>query len=146
MSRRREDRDLRRSRACLVFIYAAAHVHVRSDGTMNFVARIIRFFPKLRFRILGLATIKDIPTTKFKGLIDEFLSNGWRKTYEYKGFDAWIDYGCIKLKNGNTKLKLEWDNWTEGSIEGPNRLIETIANKYLLSVTYEWRWSEYDEL
>jgi hypothetical protein len=66
------------------------------------------------------------------------------KTYEYTGFDAWIDYGCIKLKKGKAKIKLEWDNWTEGSIEGSKEDIDSIAQNSGFSVTQEWRWSEYD--
>lgn len=112
---------------------------------MRFIAQVIRFFPKLRFKLLGLATIKDIPTSQFNSLIDEFRSDGWQMIYEYQGFDSWIDYGCIKLKKGPIKLKLEWDNWTEGSIEGPKKTIESIANLFKLSVTDEWRWSEYDQ-
>jgi hypothetical protein len=73
------------------------------------------------------------------------LSEGWIQTYEYSGFDAWIDYGCLKLRKGNDKLKLEWDNWTEGSIEGSRDLIAAIAEKIQLPVSEEWRWSEYDE-
>jgi hypothetical protein len=43
------------------------------------------------------------------------------------------------------RLTLEWDNWTEGSVEGPRHTIETIAQHYNLPVSHEWRWAEYDE-
>ena len=73
-----------------------------------------------------------------------YFSEGWTQTYEYTGFDAWIDYGCLKLRNGRHELKLEWDNWTEGSVEGRRDLLEPIAERIELPVIGEWRWSEYD--
>jgi hypothetical protein len=94
---------------------------------------------------MGRATIKDIPTERFKSLIGELVTDGWRRSSEYAGFDAWIDYGRITLRKRLNKLTCEWDNWTEGSIEGRRHIIEDIAARKGLTVTYEWRWSEYDE-
>jgi hypothetical protein len=112
---------------------------------MNALARILRSISKFCFRILGLATIKDIPTERFNRLTKELLAAGWRKTSEYDGVDAWIDYGRIKLRKDDVRLTLEWDNWTEGSVEGPASVVERIGRESGLSVTREWRWSEYDE-
>lgn len=112
---------------------------------MNPLASLFRRGAKLRFKALGLATIKDIPTEQFNALLESLVSTGWRKSYVYDGFDAWIDYGQVKLKKGGAKLNCEWDNWTEGSIEGPSSLIEEIGKQHGLRVTYEWRWSEYDQ-
>ena len=111
---------------------------------MSWVARFLRTMAKLRFKILGLATVKDIPTEKFGALIKKLGSVGWQPTSQYSGFDAWIDYGCIRLRKGMTTLKFEWDNWTEGSVAGPRRVIEAIAAENNFTVTYAWRWSEYD--
>ena len=72
------------------------------------------------------------------------MNEGWRKTREYEGFDAWIDYGRIRLKKRGVKLTLEWDNWTEGSLEGPHPVIEELGRRFELPVTHEWRWAEYD--
>jgi hypothetical protein len=108
------------------------------------LARFLRTLEKLRFRLLGLATIKDISTERFRALVDQLTRDGWHKIGEYDGFDAWIDYGRIKLKKGTIKLTLEWDNWTEGSIEGPRGVVERIGQESGLPVTHEWRWSEYD--
>jgi hypothetical protein len=112
---------------------------------MNLLARSLRALAKLRFRTLGLATIKDIPTDRFNQLAASLAALGWRRTREYKGFDAWIDYGCIRMRRRGVRLKLEWDNWTEGSIEGPRAAVEEIAREFGLHVTHEWRWSDYDE-
>jgi hypothetical protein len=100
---------------------------------------------KLNFRLRGLATIKDISTKRLRELIDLLAQSGWRKSSEYKGVDAWVDYGRITMRKGGVKLKLEWDNWTEGSVEGPRGIVEEIGREYGLVVTHEWRWSEYDE-
>ena len=109
------------------------------------LARALRSVSKARFRILGLATIKDIPTDQFNEIIRGLIGEGWTKTYEYAGFDAWLDYGCVKLRKGRQKLKFEWDNWTEGSVEGPPQILARIAMDRDLAVINEWRWSEYDD-
>lgn len=112
---------------------------------MNMLARSLRSLAKLRFRALGLATIKDLPTDQFNDVARKLVALGWRKTGEYTGFDAWIDYGCIRMRRNGVKLKLEWDNWTEGSLEGPRAAIEAIAQEFGLRVTHEWRWAEYGD-
>lgn len=109
---------------------------------MNALARSLA---KLRFRILGLATIKDIPTARFNSVTEQLIAEGWRKTYEYAGVDAWIDYGKITLQKDRVRLTLEWDNWTEGSIEGTASVIERIGTDFDLRVSHEWRWAEYDQ-
>ena len=109
------------------------------------LARLLRTVSRARFRLLGLVTIKDIPTDRFNAVISTLIDDGWVKTYEYSGFDAWIDYGCIKLRRERHTLRCEWDNWTEGSIEGPPHELEGIANENGLTVTKDWRWSEYDD-
>lgn len=112
---------------------------------MGIVAKIIRSIAKLRFRLLGLATITDIPTDEFRRLAKALTLEGWKVRSEYKGFDAWIDYGRIRLRKRFAKLSLEWDNWTEGSVEGPRKIIEQIANRHGYEVSNQWRWSIYDE-
>jgi hypothetical protein len=112
---------------------------------MNGLARSLRAVAKWRFRALGLATIKDLSTERFNRLVRELAAEGWRKTATYEGFDAWIDYGRIRMRRDGIRLKLEWDNWTEGSVEGPRAAIEKIAQEHKLSVTHEWRWAIYDQ-
>jgi hypothetical protein len=112
---------------------------------MNALAQVMRAAARVRFSLLGLATIKDIPTKRFKELIAALTDAGWRKTGEYQGFDAWIDYGQVSLKKGGVKLNLEWDNWTEGSVEGPRSTIEEMARQFDFPVSHAWRWSDYDD-
>lgn len=113
---------------------------------MNQLARFLREISKLRFRILGLATIKDIPSERFKILVSGLESQGWRPSSRYSGFDAGIDYDGFRLRKGLSALKCEWDNWTEWSMEGRRSIIEAIARENQLEVTYAWRRSEYDTM
>ena len=93
------------------------------------------------FEAMGLATIEGIPTQQFHTLRDRFKSEGWHQIYEYSNMDAWIDYGCVKLQKNATVLKLEWDNWSEGSVEGPRCTLESLAAELGFPVSLEWRWS-----
>jgi len=112
---------------------------------MRRVGLLLRHIAKLKFRVRNRATIKDIPTKQFNVLLKEFLSLGWKKKYVYRGFDAWIDYGKVKIKKDGVRLTFEWDNWTEGSIEGPVDFIEQFADRRGLEAIREWRWAEYDQ-
>lgn len=112
---------------------------------MSRFAPFLRNLAKLRYRLLNRATIKGIPTEEFNSLLEEFLYSGWKSIYRYQGFDAWVDFGKVKLKNRGVTLAFVWDNRTEGSIEGPASFIEALAEERGLSVTQEWRWAEYDE-
>ena len=62
----------------------------------------------LRFHLMGLATIKGIPTYEFRDLIKTLKSEGWYVTYEYYGEDAWVHYAQVKLRHDLRRLTLEW--------------------------------------
>jgi hypothetical protein len=111
---------------------------------MKQLGRFPRALAKLRFRVLGLATIRDISGDKFKSLISGLQRQGWRPGSRYSGFDAGIDYDRFRLRRGLSTLTCEWDNWTEWSLEGRRPIIEAVAQEHRLKVTYAWRWSEYD--
>ena len=102
-------------------------------------APFLRGLSKLRFRLLGLATIKDIPGDRFKILVAELQRQGWRPGSKYSGFDAGVDYDCFRLRKGLSALKCEWDNWTEWSVEGRRSIVEAVARENELKVTYAWR-------
>lgn len=108
---------------------------------MGPVAKLMRGFAKWQFRVRGLATIPDIPTDEFHALIGTLEADGWKKIHEYRGFDSWIDYGCIRLWRRGTFLKCEWDPYDEGSIAGPQAVVGTIAARCGRSAVAEWRWS-----
>jgi hypothetical protein len=112
---------------------------------MSRFARLLRVFPKSLFRLLNLATINDISGERFKPIFEQLVAQGWALSSKYDGFDAGIDYDCVRLRRGFKSLKCEWDNWAEWSIEGSRKIVEQIASENGLSVTYAWRWSQYDE-
>ena len=112
---------------------------------MNLIAQFLRALAKLRFKLLGLATITDIPTDDFNRLVSDLVDEGWKPGGVYDGLDAWIDYGSLHLRKGRTRLLLEWDNWTEGSLEGPKKAVEAIASQHGYEVSNQWRWSIYDD-
>lgn len=105
-------------------------------------ARALRSLANLRFRILNLATIQDIPAETFEPLFEQLVSSGWKVRSKYAGFDAGIDYDRLLLRKGLGTLKCEWDNWSEWSIEGKRHLIEEIASRSNRPVTYAWRWAD----
>ncbi|MEM7277739.1 MAG: hypothetical protein AAF385_06395 [Pseudomonadota bacterium] len=111
---------------------------------MHPVASVVRSIAKASFWLRGLASITDIPTDQLNEIIRGLISDGWEKYYEYEGFDAWIDYGCVKLRRERVRLKFEWDNWTEGSIEGRSQYVRGIAVDHGLEVRRYWTWSIWD--
>ena len=108
------------------------------------VAKVLRWFAKKSFEWKGHKTIFPIETDQFNCVVKDLLDSGWKKTYEYEGFDAWIDYGAITLRNDSGKLYFEWDNWHEGSIYGAPELLVPISEKYKLPIVDFWRWSVWD--
>ncbi|MDJ0656135.1 MAG: hypothetical protein QNJ40_18375 [Xanthomonadales bacterium] len=111
---------------------------------MDIFPRLVRAVAKAKFRLMGLATIRDVPTDQFNALLQSLVDAGWQPQSAYSGVDAWIDYGRVVLKKGPKRLKFEWDNWTEGSIEGRKAVVTEFAAAHDLTVVNEWRWSEYD--
>ncbi len=105
-------------------------------------ASAFRYLANLRFRVLNLATIQDVSAEAFEPLFDQLVSSGWKVRSKYAGFDAGIDYDRLLLRKGFGTLKCEWDNWSEWSIEGRRDLIEEIADRSKLRVTYAWRWAD----
>ena len=78
-------------------------------------------------------------------MLEGLESIGWKTYSRYSGIDAGIDYDCIRLRRNGTKLKCEWDNWDEWSIEGPSAEINEIASQFHLTAKSEWRWAAWDQ-
>ncbi len=107
---------------------------------MNPIVELGRKIVDLKFKALGLMIIQDIPTDDFNRMLEFHTQSGWLKTYEYDGFDAWIDYGKVKLSKDGRKLKFEWDNWSEGEISGKAADIDILANKFSLVARETPNW------
>jgi len=78
-------------------------------------------------------TVTDIKTDVFNRIVKELRSEGWKKVEEYDNVDAWIDYGMVRLKKDDVTLKFEWTNWDEGSVDGPDELVDALKAKYALT-------------
>ena len=108
---------------------------------MNVFAKLLRALARVQFRLRGLATIPEIPTAEFNGLVAELQAMGWHKAYEYSGPDAWIDYGCVHLSRDGMSLTCEWDNVHEGSFSGRSPALAVVAKLSGREPAPEWRWS-----
>jgi hypothetical protein len=107
---------------------------------MKVVVDLIRKLINCKYALLGLAVIEDIPTDQFTAIVKEHGETGWKKTYLYQGFDAWIDYGRIDLQKNGSKLRFEWDNWTEGEISGPKAVVDALAARHGLLACRRKHW------
>lgn len=76
--------------------------------------------------------VSAIPTGTFNRIVKELQLQGWRNTKEYDSTDAWIDYGMVVLEKGNISLRFEWDNWMEGTVDGPDEVVQEIRARYSL--------------
>lgn len=112
---------------------------------MRFVANLMRQFAKWQFRVRGLSTIADIGDEEFSSILAGLESSGWKIYARYAGIDVGIDYDCIRLKRKGVRLKCEWDNWDEWSIEGPALAIHEIADRFNRTAKSEWRWAVWDQ-
>lgn len=100
------------------------------DPMMAMRARLARLLHGLRLAVSGRDCVEDIETDLFNELVRLHVSEGWRKTYEYDGIDAWIDYGRVVLEKGPHRLVFVWDNWSEGEITGPTALVRDLARRH----------------
>jgi len=76
--------------------------------------------------------VTDIKTETFNQILKNLRSEGWKKVEEYDNIDAWIDYGMVLLKKKDLVLKFEWTNWDDGSVDGPDDVVQAIKSKYTL--------------
>ncbi|WP_343591723.1 hypothetical protein [Paracidovorax wautersii] len=112
---------------------------------MKAIASAIRRFAVWQFKWQERASILDINGQEFERVLRSLENSGWRQTYRYWGTDAGIDYDCIKLKRNGIRLKCEWDNFDEWSIEGPNKAVQALASELNLHAVAEWRWARWTQ-
>jgi len=99
---------------------------------MPILVRYRRVLANIRLALTGQERIENVPTEVFNDIVKDYLGQGWQKTFEYEGFDAWIDYGRVDLQKDGRRLRCEWDNWFEGDITGPSALIRQLAEARVL--------------
>ena len=81
--------------------------------------------------------VENVETRVWHRIIEDLAASGFVKVYEYGGADAGIDYSRYDLMDGGETLVFEWDNWSEGSVEGTPSRLEAIREKYRLSEVVE---------
>lgn len=111
---------------------------------MKLIIDGMRRFARWRFQARGLSTIQEIPDGTFLGIVSALEADGWKVVSRYAGVDAGIDYDCLRIRRGGTKLKCEWDRWDEWSIEGPAQIIQPLAGRFGLSAVPRSRWDSPD--
>jgi len=74
--------------------------------------------------------ITDIPTDLYTKIIADLRLEEWKPVFQYAGFDAGIDYDETILKKRGVKLDLVWVLYLDGSIQGPDALLETLRGNY----------------
>ena len=70
--------------------------------------------------------ISDLPQFALRQTVESLLRSGWIKTFEYDADDAWIDYARVDMRRGRTRLRLEWDLDTGGTVEGPRAVLNEL--------------------
>lgn len=112
---------------------------------MRLITTLLRRFAVWQFKRRGFSTIANIGNDAFSSVLASLESAGWKVYARYGGFDAGIDYDCIRLKRAGIRLKCEWDPWDAWSIEGPATVIQQMADQFGLVAQPEWRWRLRDQ-
>ena len=95
-------------------------------------------------KLLGASKLPDVPTEVFNAMITTLRDEGWKKVQEYKGFDAWINHGMLVLQKGEKVLRFEWDNSTEGRVEGQKVEVDEMCHRFALQRLGERRAGNID--
>ena len=93
---------------------------------MTWLSHFVRYLGVLKDPRLEPETIEGLPPFALRQALDALLGQGWIKTFEYMGEDAWIEYARVDLRKGRSKLKLEWDQESGGSIAGPRAVLDEL--------------------
>lgn len=93
---------------------------------MTWLSEFVRYLSVLGDPRLEPGTIAGLPPFALRQVVDSLLAGGWITTYEYGGEDAWVEYARVDLRKGRSKLKLEWDQESGGTIDGPRAVLDEL--------------------
>jgi hypothetical protein len=96
------------------------------EAAMTFISRFVRYLGVLQDPKLEPGTIAGLPPFALRKTLDALLKANWIKTFEYNGDDAWVEYARVDLRKGRSKLRLEWDPDSGGSVEGPRTALQEL--------------------
>jgi len=74
--------------------------------------------------------IASIPTLLFRRIVSDLRAEQWKIISRYDGFEAGIDYDFVVLEKHNTRLKFQWALYRDGSVQGPDTLLQELREKY----------------
>jgi hypothetical protein len=86
---------------------------------MTWISKFVRYLSVLGDPRLEPGTIEGLPPFALRQTVEALRGKGWVTTYEYAGDDLWVEYARVDLRKGRSKLRLEWDQESGGSIAGP---------------------------
>jgi hypothetical protein len=93
---------------------------------MTWISEFVRYLSVLGDPRLEPGTVEGLPPFALRQTVDALQGAGWITTYEYAADDAWVDYARVDLRKGRSKLRLEWDQESGGSIEGPRTVLDEL--------------------
>jgi hypothetical protein len=93
---------------------------------MTWISQFVRYLSVLGEPRLEPGSIEGLPPFALRQSADALKAAGWITTYEYNGDDAWVEYARVDLRKGRNKLKLEWDQESGGSIDGPRKVLDEL--------------------
>jgi hypothetical protein len=93
---------------------------------MTWFLKLVRYLSVLGEPRLEPGTIEGLPPFALRQAVDALRGKGWITTYEYAGEDIWVEYARVDLRKGRSKLKLEWDQESGGSIAGPRAVLDKL--------------------
>jgi hypothetical protein len=93
---------------------------------MVWLSEFVRYLSVLGDPRLEPGTIEGLPPFALRQTVDALVTAGWIRTFEYDGEDLWVDYARTDLRKGRSKLRLEWDPESGGSIDGPRAVLDEL--------------------
>jgi hypothetical protein len=93
---------------------------------MTWILKIVRYLSVLTDPRPERGLIEGLPPFALRQAVEALRGKGWVTTYEYAGEDLWVDYARVDLRKGRSKLRLEWDQESGGSVAGPRAELDDL--------------------
>lgn len=111
---------------------------------MHRTARLLRAFDRFQRRLRGRSIVLGIGADRSGHIVDTLVADGWNLRTWREGFESGLDTRRITLRRRWRTVRLEWDNWSEWSLDGPRDIVAEIARGHDMIVTDRTRWSMFD--
>lgn len=103
------------------------------ENAMSLFSNIRQSLIKGRFKRKGLNIIQDIPAVQIKELLALYVNDGWEIGPEFYSQESLFEGGKCTIRRGQSTLLFEWNEKSEGSITGPERIVFGIASEHKLT-------------